>query len=171
GGGMPAGAGGSTRPDTFQIVRSGLSLKETDTSTRCKFITSVSVTTMWARHLRCANSTSSSCVPTAGQVGPTLNAVISFVPIQLASVLSSKELACTTYSFKPLFTAIMPSATITSATIASSRVKPRVRASSTRRIAFLRDGELAVEVARQREMPADAFPRDVEHERRDLAAR
>src|SRR6516225_3296964 len=65
----------------------------------------------------------------------------------------------------------MPSATITRATIASSRVNPAVRARSTRRIAVLRDGELAVEVAGQREMAADAGTRDVEHERRDLAAR
>src|SRR4051812_7140665 len=65
----------------------------------------------------------------------------------------------------------MPSATITSATIASSSVKPPARGSSPRRIAFLRDRQLAVEVAGQRKMPADAFTGDVEHERRDLAAR
>ena len=45
--------------------------------------------------------------------------------------------------------AFIPSATMTSATIASSRVKPRARETSTRRIAVLRHGELAVELASQ----------------------
>src|SRR5436190_10407624 len=65
----------------------------------------------------------------------------------------------------------MPSATITSATIASTRVNPAARARSTRRIAVLRDRELAVELARQRVAAREARTGHVELEGRELAAR
>src|SRR6185295_4432193 len=69
------------------------------------------------------------------------------------------------------FTAIMPSDTITSATIASSRVKPR----HAIRLAPIEPGlgnlQRAVQLSRQLEPARETVPRHREPERRDFAAR